>query len=304
MAMAAIAKLNVADMRQRIAAVLDARRDSDAQAMYATCGAIHVRAALGLPQVDMPRIATWQRADGVFDDGQTSGSAHALCVALSAMNLTGEVIPDHVAPLAPVEVDALVPWLETLDWSTTHKDLWGAVTPVLASGLVDATWTRTLIDWLANKPWWNDGDAPWRVISTIYHIASALDAGCIAYPNADALLEKVLSLQWDRVDDGVNRTDCTDGDWAWMLLRLSEMRPGYHGDIMAAIRRVAQRRVAQWHDEPEAMLAKPTFFIWCVLWGTAVFQGVCRDHFEGGWVRDTLNAPALYRGARRSRGAS
>jgi hypothetical protein len=34
---------------------------------------------------------------------------------------------------------------------------------------------------------------------------------------------------------------------------------------------------------------------YCYLWGTAVFQSCVRDHYTGGYVRDTLNDPALFR---------
>lgn len=293
--MAMLRPLDVTAVRHRVASVLASRQSIDAATLYGTCGAIHVRAALGLPQIPMPAIAAWQQDDGTFDDGQTSGPAHALCIAISAMHLSGQPLPGQVAPLAPTGVEALGAWLDGLDWSTTHKDFWGAVTPVLASGIVGEAWTSTLVAWLSERTWCRADDPPWRVISGIYHVASALDAGCVPYPRPQELFDRLMALEWDRAGDEVRRTDCTDGDWAWLLLRLAEMCPGRWEDVMAAIRRVSARRVAQWQADLKSVLDRPTFFIYCALWGTALFQHTCREHFTGPFMRDTLNDPSLFR---------
>src|SRR5690606_6065605 len=144
-------------------------------------------------------------------------------------------------------------WLDPLDWRGTHKPFWGAVTPILATGRNGPQWTGVLLDHLASRidpahpleTWCEAGAPPKKVISCVYHITAALDAGCLVYPHAELLFDRLLTLGWENVPDAEPRTDCTDGDWAFLLLRLSEMRPGRAGEVMEKIRRVSARRVRQ-----------------------------------------------------------
>ena len=64
---------------------------------------------------------------------------------------------------------------------------------------------------------------------------------------------------------------------------------------MEAIRRASARRVRAWHQDRDAILPLDTHDLYCYLWVTAVFQSCVRDHYRGGFVRDTLNDPALFR---------
>ena len=63
---------------------------------------------------------------------------------------------------------------------------------------------------------------------------------------------------------------------------------------MPAMRRVSARRVEAWHADPQGALNLDTHHLYCFLWSTAVFQGCVCDHYVGGYLRDTLNDPALY----------
>ncbi len=134
------------------------------------------------------------------------------------------------------------------------------------------------------------------MISCIYHVLSAFDAGRLPYPQPERLLWRLLELRWDEVEDCQPRTFCTDGDWALLLLRLADCVPTAFPAVMAAIRRVSARRLRAWFDTEtrEAILTAGTHHLYCYLWVTAVFQSAVRDHYRGGFVRDTLNDPALF----------
>jgi hypothetical protein len=143
---------------------------------------------------------------------------------------------------------------------------------------------------------WCSADAPpWRVISCVYHVLSAFDAGRIPYPQPDLLLRRLLDLHWDTAAKDEHRTVCTDGDWALLLLELSKLLPSRFAEVMGAITRVSARRVRDWHENREAILSTSTHHLYCYLWVTAVFQAAVRDHYATGVVIDTLNNPALFR---------
>jgi hypothetical protein len=64
---------------------------------------------------------------------------------------------------------------------------------------------------------------------------------------------------------------------------------------MSAVRKVSTRRIRFLRAQPEAWLSESTHSIYCHLWVTAVFQSLVREHYQGGYLWDTLNSPALYR---------
>lgn len=313
--------IDVNELREKFAHELNARKingqaDSYAdqrggdERLYGLLGAVHTRAALGLDlgssslrTATADRIVSYQNDDGLFEDEQTSGPAHALACSVAAINLLGVRPQNHVGPLAPTDPQLLENWLNQLDWSNTHKPLWGMTTPLLASGRVSSEWIDVLVAHVESrmgrrKPaeaMYRPDGPPWRVISEIYHVMAAFDAGCIPYPQPGRLSEQLLSLNWTDPKVANHQTACTDADWAWLLLRLARQRPQIYQEAMRQIRVVSSRRVEQWHEQSEALLADRTFNFYCFLWSTAVYQHAVPDHFTGPPLLDTLNLPALFR---------
>jgi len=317
--MSDVEPLDVSDLREAFAEELKRRRfaagpgcyanERDGEeALYGLTGAVNVCAALGLPLGDRAARKEWARRilahrhkNGHFEGG--SGPGHALHMVVGALNLLGEPIPADIGPLAPTDPKALTAWLDGLDWTTTHKAFCGETIPLLASGRVSDAWREAFVRKVAGRlnpdrpreTWCKADAAPWRVISCTYHVLSAFDAGRIPYPESDLLLRRLLGLRWEKGEDDVHRTICTDGDWALLLLRLRNQRPAESERIMQAIRTVSARRVRAWRADPEAVLSNSTHNLYCYLWVTAVFQSCVRDHYRGGFVKDTLNDPFLYR---------
>lgn len=312
-------RLDMAQLKQSMTAELERRRcmatafsysqqRGGSEALYGLIGAVNVLDALGLPPggraaraAAAARILAWRGADGRFDGG--SGPGHAVHMIVGALNLLGEPVPEDITPLAPTDPVELSAWLARHDWQSTHKELCGQTIPLLASGRVGAEWIEVFVREISSRlsparplETWCAADAPpWRVISCVFHVLSAFDAGRIPYPEPEWLTRQLLGLRWDEAPDGGQRTVCTDGDWAWLLLRLNEQVPGNAESAMKAIRRVSARRVRAWHDNREAVLGATTHELYCYLWSTAVFQGCVREQYAGGCVRDTFNDPALFR---------
>lgn len=310
--------LNTTKLRRTVNVELESRRCNGdefsfsetrdgRETLYGLTGAVNIKAALGLPPGDnmtrkqaADRILSWRNANGQFDNGE--GPGHGLHMVLGALNLLGQPIPEDIGPLAPTDVDEITNWLHRHDWGTTHKELCGQTIPLLASGRVGVEWIEAFVRGVSsrldpNRPReiWCDADAPaWRVISCIFHVLSAFDAGRIPYPRPKLIADRLLGLNWDDADDDVSRTICTDGDWALVLLQLCHQLPRYTDRVMSAIRRVSRRRVAKWHENQEDIMGLDTHHLYCYLWNTAVFQSCVRDHYAGGYLRDTLNDPALY----------
>lgn len=278
------------------------------ETLYGLTGAVYCMSTLGisygnrrLRQNAADRLLSYQGRDGKFRGGYSP--AHAAHMVIGSLNLLGQPVPPHIAPLAPTDPAVLAGWLELHDWSSTHKDLCAQVIPLLASGLVGVEWVNIFTNAIAGRldpsrplGTWCEADAPrFRVISCIYHVLSAFDAGLLPYPEPEWLIRRLLDLRWDLVDETVERTVCTDGDWAILLLRLCEILPDYYVQVHEAILRVSARRVREWHYNRSRVLELNTHHLFCYLWGTAVFQAVVRDHYTGGVVIDPLNDPSLYR---------
>jgi hypothetical protein len=311
--------LNVCELREAFGAAIAARRVqgepggntgivAQDDALLNLAGAVRAEAALGIPLGDeterrhrADQVLAFQRADGAFGDGELAG--HKNCIALAALHLLGSPPPKRLAPLAPVAIDALDQWIEGLPWDSTHKRFWGEVSPVLASGLVGPDWcqrfmagvTRRLDHHDSRATWCRPDDPSWRVISCIYHVVSAFDAGGLPYPEPERLRDRLLELRWDEAGDHEHRTFCTDGDWAWCLLRLAEQVPMNHGEVMRAIRNVSARRIKRWRADPQKVLAEPTRHFANHLWAEALFRNTIRDHYTGPPMVDVLNAPWLLR---------
>ncbi|MFW5803338.1 MAG: hypothetical protein ACOCWJ_05410 [Verrucomicrobiota bacterium] len=312
-------RLDIAHLRRLVRQELEQRRCGpsacsyagrcgESESLYGLTGAVYTCAVLGLPLGDRAvrkewaqRILAYRNDDGTFhgDDGP----GHAVHMVLGALNLLGQSIPEDIGPLAPRQPKTLRSWLARHDWSSTHKELSSQTIPLLATGCVQTDWIEVFRGDIAERldpsqplATWCAPDAPaWRVISCVYHILSAFDAGLLPYPQPDLLIDRMLGLGWDAVPDSEHRTQCTDADWAWALLRLVEHRPEHAPRIFAAIRRVSARRVRAWNTAPEANLTLSTHHLYCYLWSSAVFQSAVRDHYTAGYLRDTQNAPALCR---------
>lgn len=311
--------LRVSELKQAMAAELRrrqcdghpfsyARQRGGPEELYGLTAAVNILDALGLPLGDWAarrkaaeRILAWRGPDGRFEGG--SGPGHALHMVLAALNLLVEPVPPDIGPLAPTDPQQLPAWLARHDWASTHKELCGQTIPLLASGRVGAQWIEVFVRDVSHRlcpdrplETWCAADAPpWRVISCVFHVLSAFDAGRLPYPQPDLLLRRLLELRWEDAPDSMPRTCCTDGDWALLLLQLMRQLPQHAERSMVAIRRVSARRVRAWNQDRETILGDCTHSLYCYLWSTAVFQSCAREHYTDGLVRDTFNDPALYR---------
>jgi hypothetical protein len=311
--------LDIAALRRAVMQELEARRFADgpgcfanrrggAEALYGLTGAANIHAVLGVALGDRNARRQWAQrvlaqrgADGFFVGD--AGPGHGIHMVLGALNLLGEPIPAALGPLAPDASNDLPAWLDGLDWSGTHKEFCGQTIPRLATGCVARDWVDTLVRHVTaridpERPmeiWCGADDPPWRVISCMYHVLVAFDAGALPYPYPQWLLRRLLDMHWEEAPDETMRTACTDGDWAWMLMRLASQCPEHYGAAMRAVRRVSARRIRLMRARTEEWLSESTHNIYCHLWVTAVFQSLVREHYRGGYLWDTLNAPALYR---------
>ncbi len=307
-------KMDVCELREAMLAELamrrvDGRQDSyadrpgEVESLYGLTGAVHVMAAVSrLPDRSMrDRLARRinERWAAMED---AAASSHALCMAISALRLLGADLEASPRALAPVDATALPAWLDGLDWSTTHKELYGSVVPLLAGGRLDQRWVRTFADRVGGRlnpdrplETWCAADAPaWRVVSSVYHVLTVYDAGRIPYPQPHMLMDRLMGLRWHEAADDEPRTACTDADLAWMFLHLCEVMPERMPQALAVIRALSQKRIAAWHNGRGAILAESTHHLYCCLWGTAVFQDCVRDDYIGPYLRDTLNDPGLF----------
>ncbi len=311
--------LNISELKQEFAEELLKRRCSNTtfsyslerngpEALYGLTGAVNIMDALGtLPQSReqrteaADRILALRGRDGLFDGG--SGPGHAAHMVIGVLNMLGEPIPRDIAPLAPTEPPELSTWLKKHDWTSTHKELCGGTIPLLASGSVSAQWIEVFVYNIASRlnpnhplETWCEPDAPAKnVISCIFHVLSAFDAGRLPYPQPEMLIQRLFNLEWEHAHDNVPRTFCTDGDWALVLLNLCKQLPHHYEQAISAIRRVSSRRVKAWYEQRELILGDDTHDLYCYLWSTAVFQSCVRDHYSVGYIRDTFNDPALFR---------
>ncbi len=314
-----IEPLNIAALKRAIIRELEARRFADSpgcfanqrgdtETLYGLTGAVCIHAVLGVSMGERnareqwaQRILALRGADGFFVGD--AGAGHGIQMVICALNLLGEPLPAKIGPLAPYNSGDLTKWLDTLDWSSTHKEFLGQTIPLLAAGCVTQDWVDTFVKDVsarisARRPmeiWCKADDPAWRVISCMYHVLAAFDAGSIPYPYPKLLIGRLLDTHWEDASYETTRTACTDGDWAWMLMRLCEQCPEYFNAAINAVRKVSGRRITFMHEHPEAWLRESTHNIYCHLWVTAVFQSLIREHYRGNYLWDTLNSPALYR---------
>ncbi|MCK4245279.1 MAG: hypothetical protein KAX20_06615, partial [Candidatus Omnitrophica bacterium] len=148
--------VDVNEMREKIIQEMGCRRLSDSSGHFAEkgqgketllsiTGAVNIYAALGINLGNFhqrkewaKRILRYQKANGEFGSGE--GNEHSTAMAIAALNILGALPEKPIRVSAPVEVKNLPSWLNNRDWSSTLKDLWGGVTPLLASGLCSSEW--------------------------------------------------------------------------------------------------------------------------------------------------------------------
>lgn len=311
--------LDIAELKAVMAAELEKRRCSGhpfsyaagrggPEALYGLTGAVNVLEAIGRLPADASlrrraaaRILGWRRADGFFDGG--SGPGHAAHMIIGAINMLGQPVPADIGPLAPLDPARLPGWLARHDWQSTHKELCGQTIPLLAGERVGAEWRAVFSGEIAARldparpleTWCAAATPACFVISCIFHVLSAFDAGRLPYPRPAMLAARLFDLNWEAAPDSEKRTFCTDGDWALLLLALARQEPSLAGRALSAVHLVSARRVRDWYRQREAILEASTHDLYCYLWSTAVFQDCVREHYPGGYLRDTFNDPALFR---------
>jgi hypothetical protein len=286
------------------------QRTGDAHLLYGVTGAANLYAEWGVDsggwsarQAWCDRINAFQTPDGAYQC--VSGPEHAAAMALAALNLLGGHPARPIRHLAPLRAGDLDGWLNRMDWAHgTHKEFCCGVSPLLASGLVDAEWIATLRCNVENRLdpahpdslWMPPGDLPpWRVISCLYHVLSGYDAGGMPYPCPDRIWDRLMALDYPKTRNADPRTYCTDFDYAWMLIQLCRQRPEGFADLLRCAAAVLDLMAAEWHEDRDRLLAGTTHELYCHGIGWAVYQALLPDRFAGPPLRDTLNAPWLYR---------
>jgi hypothetical protein len=285
-------------------------RDANEHPLYGVTGAANLYAELGFDfggwtarQAWCDRINAFQQPDGTFTC--VSGPEHAAAMAILALNLLGGRPARPVRHLAPLDPAAFETWLNRMNWAgSTHKEFCCGVCPILASGFHDARWLETLrrnvesrLDPGQPRRLWSgsDRDPAWRVISCLYHVLSGYDAAWLPYPQPELLWDRLSSLHYEQTRDDGKRTDCTDFDYGWMLIRLSHQLPDRFPEVVRRGHAVLDRMIAEWREDRARMLSSTTHGLYCQCIGWAVYQALLPDRFRGPPLLDTLNAPWLYR---------
>lgn len=277
--------------------------------LYGVTGAANLYAELGFDMGDFTsrriwaeRINAFQSPDGIFSS--PSVPQHATAMAVEALNLLGGRPANPVRGLAPGRTEALPVWLESLDWSGTHKDFWGGAVVILASGLHDAGWIERLRELVENRfsterfrpLWCGENDPPARIISCIYHVLSAYDGAYLPYPWPEKLWARLMDLDYSRRRNEIARTICTDFDYIHLLYRLAHQMPDRFEKCLTECRLVFRHRREEWNDNREKILAgASTHDLYCYVIGWVLLQKILPDHFEGQGLYDTLNVPWVFR---------
>lgn len=275
--------------------------------LYGTTGAINCFAILGRSLGSLRQRARWSRAvlkhqrrDGSFSGRM--GPEHALGMAIQSLNILGTPIPENISPLAPTKPADFRRFLEVLDWTTTHKPLWGLATPLVAGNRISKEWMHVLDGYLRERSkeekariYKTNEDQKFKVISSIYHIFAIYDAGKVPYPDSYEVLSTLLELDWHENRGNEERTQCSDGDWAWLLMELCKMHPELTCDALRQIESVCEQRCNEWNAGLVEIESLSTHHIYCYLWVVARFQSIMRHSVVGGMLWDTLNSPQLFR---------
>lgn len=286
------------------------KRESNDAPLYGVTGAANLYAELGFDfggfearQAWCDRINSFQNPDGAFDC--VSGPEHAAAIAIAALNLLGGRPARPVRGLAPTRAAQLDAWLNRMDWAGgTHKEFWGGVSPILASGLYDEDWIATMrrnvearLDPARPTQIWSrpDDTAAWRVISCMYHVLSGYDPAFIPYPHQEMLWNRLAALDYENTRDEQTRTSCTDFDYAWVLSRLCRQLPERCVELDRRLNAVLDKMIREWSAERERMLSATTHELYCQCIGWALYQNLLPERFSGPGLLDTLNAPWLYR---------
>jgi hypothetical protein len=270
-------------------------------------GVVRTKACLGLSLGDgaerramADAILACRLEDGAFAEGDHAG--HINCLAVAALSLLGVTPPSDLPLAPPVIPDDLESWMDGLDWESTHKNFWGEMILTLANGRGEGRWRSRLLELVEarlgcdpRETWCKVDDPPWRVISSIYHIIMPLVVNGLPCPQPERLLQRLLDLKWEDAADGEKRTRCTDGDWAWCLMRLAEEVDTDFQMIRAALRKVSARRIRLWREDSTWIQGEDPRQFANDVWGTAIFRHVARDHYQGPPLYDVLNAHWLYR---------
>ncbi len=285
-------------------------KSPDSAALYGVTGAANLYAQLGFDfgsfadrQGWCARINAFQQTDGTYNC--VSGPQHAACMVILALNILGGRPTRPIRHLAPLRADRLDEWLNRMDWAgSTHKEFCSAVGPLLASGLCDAEWLTVLrrnvearVDPSQPMRIWSDhdNDPPWRVISCLYHVVCAYDAGALPYPYPALIWHRLMALDYERTRDAFMRTACTDFDYTWMLYRLCHQLPGRFGAFQRHAHKILDAMITEWNDDRDRILSFTTHELYCYCIGWAVYQKLLPDRVTGLPLMDTLNAPWLMR---------
>lgn len=228
---------------------------------------------------------------------------HLRCLAIQALNLisASPIVGNNI--VAPLNAEKLPEFISSLNWESTHKSLWGLTAPILASNSVTSEWKSLFFELLTQRGritdetafWSRKSSPPWKKISSAFHVAQIFDCDGRAYPSPDMFIEHLKSLNWANARRDSDRTYCTDADWAWLTLKLAQQSPRHLKRAMLDIQSVSVQRTLEVRDFINSIDGVSTHHIYCFLWSSACFQSMCRQHFDGQHLWDTLNHPPLFR---------
>jgi len=231
--------------------------------LLATCDAAFLRHIIsGLPAREERQ--RWIEAIQKYQDPHTGvfeGKLHRFGMALRALNILGGS-PRH--PLRFLDrwkdPEALIRWLENLDW----RETWGTsievlhvTTPrLLERGREDRIWGDRFFRWLEENQdgktgFWgtNRGASLWIGMGGTFHIVPPYRAAGRPLPRPEAMIDSTLKLQ-ER--DGSFRGGYGQMDACHLLMVLTRQTPHRKEEIRRALGNVVDALLGEW--DPRARL--------------------------------------------------
>ncbi len=187
-----------------------------------------------------------------------------------------------------------------VDWQGTLKDLW-AISWLLLSNHnqneISFIHEITIYFYKKLKYTLNSckSDEIPIMISKLFHFFSSLDCLALPYPYEKEIIDFLLSLDYENSRNFVDKNQCTDFDYAYILYNYTFLTHYRHNDIISSIRNIAYQRANEWNRDLNFFKNFTTPYIHNYLISTAVFQKICRSSFMGKYLPDNYNRPSLYR---------
>ena len=263
--------------------------------------------AQGLRRIDRKRwiayINAHQRPDGDYANPD-HGRYHRFAYTLGALSLLGGKPGIRPAYLPPTEPAALRSYLIGLPWERSiQKHLWGAFYPLACSWGPDSAWgevfTHEMDARLDVDTGWQRTRRHlpnWRYVSQLYHTLVSYDALGRDFPQAEALLVRLLARGYHKGAVFARaRTACTEMDWIWLMEKLAKQLPHRWETIRDALLQMTEAFIREWSDRPGRFLGGTTHSMAAMVIAIARLVRLFPERFRGQAFADSWNDHSLYR---------